>query len=209
MLRISVWKLRLRLHGAILSMAIASLVFASAASAALLDLQVPNGDFNVSGNWIDYTTNIATAVPTNADEAIVRNNGTLNITAADGNATAAIIRIGAGAQAGDPVGPLSPPAPYGGGTLNWTGGDILGGANGPRINVGERDNLNDINYTGTVNHSGGKISLNVNPSFLVIGSSGQTSTPTSSYNSERNRHDRSRCRRRQFEQRHQRPQWYV
>src|ERR1044072_7987879 len=96
MLRFSVFVLPLRRRAAILSMCIASLVFASGASAALLDLQVANGDYNVSGNWINYTTNVATAVPTTLDEAIVRNNGTLNITAADGNANAAIIRIGAG-----------------------------------------------------------------------------------------------------------------
>jgi PEP-CTERM motif len=182
MLRISVFVLRLRLQAAILSMFIAFFVFASGAAAALLDLNVANGDYNDSGNWINYTTNDTTAVPTTADDAIVRNGGTLNITAADGDASAAVIRIGAGAQAGDPAGPLSPPAPYGGGTLNWTGGNILGGANGPRLNVGERDNANNINYTGIVNHSGGKISLNANASFLVIGSNGTTPTPTSIYN---------------------------
>jgi hypothetical protein len=182
MLRISVFVMRLRLQAAILLMCIAFLVFASGASAALLDFNVANGDYNDSGNWINYTTNDTTAVPTTADDAIVRNGGTLNITAADGDASAAVIRIGAGAQSGDPAGPLSPPAPYGGGTLNWTGGNILGGANGPRLNVGERDNTNNINYTGIVNQSGGKISLNANASFLVVGSSGTTPTPTSIYN---------------------------
>src|SRR5882757_10260725 len=126
MLRFSVFVLPLRRPAAILSMFVAVLIFASAASAALLDLNVANGDYNVSGNWINYTTNDTTAVPTNADDAIVRNNGTLNITAANGDANAAVIRIGAGAQSGDPAGPLSPPAPYGGGTLNFTGGNILG-----------------------------------------------------------------------------------
>jgi hypothetical protein len=178
MLHSSVSILSLRLQAVIWSMVAAILVFASAASAALLDFQPANGDYNVAANWFDYT-NLNNAVPTATDEAIVRNGGTLNITAADGNATAAVIRIGAGPQAGDPVGPPT----YGGnGTLNWTGGNILGGVDGPRINVGQRDNTNDINYTGIVNHSGGKISLNTNASFLVVGSSGQTSTPTSVYN---------------------------
>ncbi len=40
-------------------------------------------------------------MPTTADEAIVRNNGALNITATDGNANAASIRIGAGAVTGE------------------------------------------------------------------------------------------------------------
>jgi hypothetical protein len=154
-------------------------VFAPAASAALLDWNVANGDYNDSGNWIEYTSGSTTLVPTTADEAIVRNGGTLNITAADGDASAAVIRIGAGPQSGDPAGPPT----YGGdGTLDWTGGNILGGADGPRVNVGQRDNTNNINYTGIVNHSGGKISLNTNGSFLVIGSSGTTPTPTSVYN---------------------------
>jgi hypothetical protein len=160
-------------------MVAAAVGFTSAAEAALYDLQVANGDYNVAGNWIDHTTS-ASNVPTAADEAIVRNGGTLNITALDGNASAALIRIGAGPSlTGDPPGP---PFYSGDGTLNWTGGDILGGANGPRINVGQRDNTNNINYTGTVNHSGGKLSLNTNPSFLVVGSSGNTPTPTSTYN---------------------------
>ena len=70
----------------------------------------------------------------------------------------------------DPVAPdVDPPAPptYGGtGTLNWTGGNILGTRHsvGPRLNVGQRDNANNTNYTGIVNHSGGKISLNTTSS---------------------------------------------
>ena len=68
-----------------------------------------------------------------------------------------MLRIGAGPQAGDPVGP---PFYGGAGTLNLTGGEIMGDAVGTKINVGERDNTNNINYTGIVNQSGGKISLN-------------------------------------------------
>lgn len=179
MSRFSVFALPLRLRAAILSMPVAALVFTSTATAALLDFNVASGDFNTSGNWINYTTADTTAVPTTADEAIVRNGGTLNITTANGDANALVIRVGAGPQSGDPAGPPT----YGGtGTLNITGGNIVGGANGVRLNVGERDNTNNINYPGTVNQSGGKVSLNVNPSFLVVGASGNTSTPVSSYN---------------------------
>jgi hypothetical protein len=179
MLRFSVFALPLRLRAAILSMPVAALVFTSTATAALLDFNVASSDFNTSRNWINYTTADTTAVPTTADEAIVRNGGTLNITTANGDANALVIRVGAGPQSGDPVGPPT----YGGtGTLNITGGNIIGGANGVRLNVGERDNTNNINYPGTVNQSGGKVSLNVNPSFLVVGASGNTSTPVSSYN---------------------------
>jgi hypothetical protein len=179
MLRFSGFALPLRLRAAILSMPVAAFALASTASAALLDLNVANGDYNDSGNWIDYTTMDTTPVPTTADEAIVRNGGTLNITAADGDASADVIRIGAGPQSGDP---LAPPTYSGAGTLDFTGGNILGGTNGPRLNVGQRDNTAGIDYPGTVNQTGGKISLNANASFLVVGSSGNTSTPVSSYN---------------------------
>jgi hypothetical protein len=159
---------------------IAGLVFASPAGAAIIDFNVPAGTYNTSGNWINYTTNDTTVVPGIADEAVVRNGGTLTISAANGDATGALIRIGAGPLTGDPVSPVPPVGP---GTLEFTGGNILGDAtNGARLNVGQRDNATDTNYTGIVNHSGGKISLNVNPSFLVVGSSGTTPTPTSTYN---------------------------
>jgi hypothetical protein len=131
-------------------------------------------------------------VPTNLDEAVVRNGGTLTISAADGDANAARLRIGAGPLAGDPVGPPTPP--NGPGTLNFTGANIFGNnaiippatvATGARLDVGQRDNANNIDYTGIVNHSGGKIALNTTTgggSFLNIGSSGSTMTPTSVYN---------------------------
>ena len=187
MSHISVSVLRLRLQAVILSMLVAVLGFASGAAAVLHDLNVANGNYNVAANWIDHA-DTSSGVPTDVDLALVRNGGTLNITAADGDATAYIIRIGAGPQTdADAVFPdVDPPAPptYGGtGTLNWTGGNIFGNASvGPRLNVGQRDNTNNINYTGIVNHSGGKISLNTTTSFLVVGSSGTTPTPTSVYN---------------------------
>ena len=53
---------------------------------------------------------------------------------------------------------------------------------GPRLTVGQRDNTTNTNYTGIVNHSGGKISLSPNTSFLSVGASGTTPTPTSVYN---------------------------
>jgi hypothetical protein len=146
---------------------------------AVLDFQVATGAYNVPGNWIDYVSGDTSTVPTDGYEAVVRNGGTLNITAADGNASADLIRIGAGPLGTDPVGPPF----YGGtGTLNFTGGNILGDTFGPRLNVGQRDSTNDINYTGIVNQSGGKISLNTPLAFLVVGPSGTTPTPTSVYN---------------------------
>jgi PEP-CTERM motif len=183
MLRISGFVLPLRRQAVIVSMLVAFLVYASGAAAAIIDFNVAAGTYNVPGNWLDYTTNTM-VVPTNLDEAVVRNGGTLTISAADGDANAARIRIGAGPLTGDPVGPPTPP--NGPGTLEFTGANIFGAAvTGARLDVGQRDNTNNIDYTGIVNHSGGKIALNTTGgggSFLNIGSSGTTMTPTSVYN---------------------------
>jgi hypothetical protein len=169
-------------------MLVAVLGFASEAAAVLYDLNVANGSYNVAANWIDHSTSNS-GVPGELDAGLVRNGGTLNITAADGDINTYIIRVGAGPQtdvgALEGVDPTPPPTYGGAGTLNWTGGNILGNVTnsiGPRLNVGQRDNATDTNYTGIVNHSGGKISLNTTTSFLVVGSSGTTPTPTSVYN---------------------------
>ena len=161
--------------------------FASEAAAVIYDLNVANGNYNVAANWINHA-NTSTGVPTDVDFALVRNGGTLNITAANGDATAYILRIGGGPQTvPDIVFPdVDPPAPptYGGaGTLNWTGGNILGNAvAGPRLAVGQYDNTTNTDYTGIVNQSGGKISLNTSTSYLLVGANGNTPTPTSVYN---------------------------
>ena len=177
-----------RLHVVILSLVVLFLGLTSAAPGALYDFQPVSGVYNVAGNWLNYS-NSTSAVPTDVDAALVRKGNTLNITAADGGATAAVFRIGAGPQtdinALEGVDPTPPPTYGGAGTLNWTGGDILGAATGPRIYVGERDDVNNINYTGIVNQSGGKVSLNQPTAFgaaLIVGFSGATSTPTSVYN---------------------------
>ena len=186
MLRFSVFVLPLRLQAAILSMLVAVLVCAFRRLSRASGSECCQRQLQRFRQLDQYTGGNTTAVPTTADEAIVRNNGTLNITAADGNANAAIIRIGAGAVTGDPAGPTTPPSPYGTGTLNWTGGNIVGAAvTGSRLNVGERDNASNTNFTGIVNQSGGKISLNTTGgggSFLNIGANGTTPTPTSLYN---------------------------
>lgn len=205
MLRISGFVLLRRLRAVVLSTFVVILGFASAAIAERLDFQAVSGDYNVAANWLDYTDS-SSAVPTVNDEAVVRNGGTLNITAADGDALAAIIRVGSGPQGLNqgiystvtPIAPADPASPIyaGAGTLNFTGANIFGNnatppippnpantpATGARLNVGDRDNANNINYTGIVNHSGGKISLNTNSSFLVVGAGGTTPTPTSQYN---------------------------
>ena len=180
---ISISVVRLRPQAVLLLTLITALGFASEAAAALVDLNVPNGNFNVAGSWIDHSTS-APGVPTDIDAALVRNGGTLNVTAADGNAIAVRYRIGVGPVTASDEGadPTPPPAYGGSGTLNWTGGDMPGGVFGSRMQVGERDNTNDINYTGIVNQSGGKISLNTVISYLTIGSTGTTPTPTSIYN---------------------------
>jgi hypothetical protein len=175
------------LPAVVVSMLVAVFGFASGAAAVLYDLNVANGNYNVAANWINHADSSA-GVPTDVDFALVRNGGTLNITAADGDATAYMIRVGAGPQINPDsvfpdVDPTPPPTYAGTGTLNWTGGNIFGNSSaGPRLNVGQRDNATDINYTGIVNHSGGKISLNTTTSFLVVGSNGTTPTPTSVYN---------------------------
>lgn len=172
-----------------MTLLVAVLGFAAEAAAAIYDLNVANGNYNVGNNWVNHGNSDSTGVvPADVDFALVRNGGTLNITAADGNATAYMFRIGAGPQTNPDsiftdVDPTPPPTYGGTGTLNWTGGDIFGNAGaGPRLNVGQRDDANNINYTGIVNQSGGKISLNLPSSFLIVGSSGATSTPTSVYN---------------------------
>ena len=65
-------------------MLVAVLGFASEAAAVLYDLNVANGNYNVAANWIDHSTSTS-RVPTELDGALVRNGGTLNITAADGD----------------------------------------------------------------------------------------------------------------------------
>ena len=64
---------RLRQQAAALSVLIAVLVFAPAASAVDLDFNVANGNYNVASNWIDTTNAIpvpAAAAPTVADKAL-------------------------------------------------------------------------------------------------------------------------------------------
>lgn len=146
-----------------------------------------SGNYNVAANWINHADN-STGVPTEVDFALVRSGGTLNFTAADGDISAYLIRVGAGPQTNpDAVfSDVDPPAPptYGGtGTLNWTGGNIVGNTTnsvGARLNVGET--INNIEYAGKVNQTGGVISLSTLTSFLNIGANGVTTTPTSAYN---------------------------
>ena len=120
---ISISIVRLRPQAVLLLTLVTVLGFAAGAAAALVDLNVPNGNFNVAGSWIDHSTSTS-GVPTDFDAALVRNGGTLNVTAADGNAIAIRYRIGVGPvtisdEGADPT----PPPTYGGsGTLNWTGG---------------------------------------------------------------------------------------
>ena len=78
----------------------------------------------------------------------------------------------------------------GSGVLNWTGGDITSTlVAGPVLRVGERNSHTEagpttvfVDLPGTVNHSGGMISLTNTASSLTIGDSGSTPTPPSVYN---------------------------
>ena len=88
----------LRRQVATLSVAFAVLVLASAASAASLDFNVPSGNYNVAGNWVDLSTGLPPAAPptyvdnTTFDDAYVRNGGTLTINTDVSNH---LLRIGA------------------------------------------------------------------------------------------------------------------
>jgi hypothetical protein len=212
MLRICDWTtLRLRVRSwsfaKPLAVAVAGtvLLFAPSARAATIDFNVANGNYDSSldvfpddatVNWIDTTfapagpggvppavlpTNAPVSVPATTDDAYVRNNGTVIISQ---NQTALSFRIGASRSMLDPGDPTNTATIEVGlpGTLNWTGGNITGGASGPVLRVGERDNTTNTNFTGTVNQSGGKISLIASGSALTIGANGTTPTPTSVYN---------------------------
>src|SRR3954447_13936782 len=88
----------LRLQAATLTAAFGVFVLASAASAASLDFNVPSGNYNVAGNWVDSTTRTPAAAPptyvdtTTFDDAYVRNGGTLTINTDVSNH---LLRIGA------------------------------------------------------------------------------------------------------------------
>ena len=64
-----------------LAVLVGVLAFVSEASAIDLDFSVASGNYNVAGNWIETATGaVAASPPTVADNAYVRNNGTLAIT---------------------------------------------------------------------------------------------------------------------------------
>src|SRR4051794_32559272 len=82
-----------RLQAATFSVLIAGLVLITAASATDLNFNVSSGNFTDVGNWVDANTYApAAAAPTIADNAFVRNGGTVTINT---NVAATEIRIGA------------------------------------------------------------------------------------------------------------------
>ena len=185
MSRFSIFLTPLRLLAAIFSVFAAFLVFAPSTAAATLDFDVPAGNYNAANNWEDDGGNDpALAPPGVADNAFVRNDGTVTVNT---NVANTLFRIGASRviQVPDPIDPnilidmqIGMP-----GTLDWTAGEITGGANGPDIRVGQRDNGTDTNFTGTVVQNGPttKVSLTGGSSRITIGDSGSTPSPTSSY----------------------------
>src|SRR6188472_1937788 len=82
-----------RHHVATSAVLIAGLAIVSAASAADLNFAVSSGNFTTAGNWVDATTFLPTgAAPTSADNAFIRNGGTVTI---DSDVIATEIRVGA------------------------------------------------------------------------------------------------------------------
>jgi hypothetical protein len=82
MIHFSIRASLLRSLAAVLSGLVAVLGFASAANAVTLDFNVPSGNFTTPGNWVDSTNPIpapTSATPTVADQAFVRNGGTVTI----------------------------------------------------------------------------------------------------------------------------------
>jgi len=165
----------------------AAAVWPPSVRAATIDLNVATAIYpGVSGDWIDYSTNDATVVPAVGDTIYVRNNGAMSINA-DTVPAALSYRIGAARLDTNSVQQGQP------GTLDISAGNVLGSsANGPEIRVGERDDASNTNFTGTVNQTGGVITL-LNPNWnntspasggtgINIGVSGITSTPPSTYN---------------------------
>ena len=214
MSHISVSVLRLRLQAVILSMLVVVLGFASEAAAVIYDLNVANGNYNVAANWIDHADD-RRACRRSVDVALVRNGGTLNITAADGNATAYVIRIGAGPQTvlilcfpmwiRQPLLRTAARARSTGRAETFSAHSSVG----PRLSVGQRDNANNTNYTGIVNHSGGKISLNTDYQLLGRRRQWHHAHAHQRLQPDARRHDRRHVRLWQYEQRHQCPQWHV
>ena len=165
----------------------AAAFFPSLASAATIDFNVASGNYDSAldagpphDNWIDLTTSTPLSVPAAADDAYVRNNGTVDVTA---NVNVTSLRIGASRIVTNPD--TTTTELGGSGILNWTAGDITSPVvAGPILRVGERatSTAGTVDLPGTVNHSGGKISLTNTASALVIGASGSTPTPPSAYN---------------------------
>lgn len=165
----------------------AVLLLPSFAAAATIDFNVASGNYNSSldpgpphDNWIDLSTSTPVNVPAAADDAYVRNNGTVAVTA---NVNVTSLRIGASRIVTNPD--TTTTELGGAGILNWTGGDITSPVvAGPILRVGERatSTAGTVDLPGTVNHSGGKISLTNTASALVVGASGTTPTPPSVYN---------------------------
>lgn len=175
------------------------LLFSPPARAATIDWNVNPGpanydsaldpDAGATPNWIDTTqavpaappavppSNAPVGIPAPGDDAFVRNGGIAEITSAITNLS---FTVGASRTLYTDDGTNIIQTEVGGpGTVNMTGGSLSGsGPTGLALRIG-------AGFTGTFNQSGGTVNMSVggNPgSILTIGSSGNTSTPTSSYN---------------------------
>ncbi len=164
----------LRQLAATLSVAFAILVLASAASAASLDFNVPNGNYNVAGNWVDDATGSPPAAPpgyvdaTTFDDAYVRNGGTVTI---NSDVSQHLLRIGASLE-------ITPGDYNGDGIVDaadyvlWRNGGPLLNDPTPGVQPGDytewRFRFGDtttqqIGQGGTLNWTAGKITADTGP----------------------------------------------
>jgi hypothetical protein len=165
-----------------------ALLFAPYARAATIDFNTATGNYDsaldpdagATPNWIDLSTSTPVGIPAAADDAYVRNGGTVAMTASE---VVTSLRIGASRIVTNPD--TTTTELGGSGILNWTAGDLTSPVvAGPILRVGERatSTAGTVDLVGTVNQTGGKISLTNTASALTVGASGTTPTPVSTYN---------------------------
>ncbi len=165
-------KVRSRFRFLPLILSVAVVLLPSLASAATLDWNAATGNWNVAGNWFDYSTNLpAASPPGTTDDAEVRNGGTVTLS---DNQSAQGLFIGfARLVESDPIGnPGVFDLDVGlDGAMDWTGGTL--GTNNFRIGK---------EHNGTVMQSGLTSSITMTSAGTFrLGDSGGTSPGTGTY----------------------------
>lgn len=206
---------RSRLKPLAVAFAGAVFLFVASVHAAPLDFAVVTGNYDsaldafpddATNNWLDTTQSNVSVIPVSVpsatllqvpaagDDVFVRNGGTMTISSASttpgnpaGTVSSLTLNVGFPRTLVTDDGVTIFQNEVGGnGTVNMTGGTLLGsGLNGLTLRLGGVSSLtgNPI-FTGKFNQSGGVVNLSVsgNPGSIInIGSQGAANTPTSEY----------------------------